>query len=187
MNELDFILLWQTSLIWSFHVRFSSTNNCTESVSCHYCLWIFCLFLLTAFLKKNLEQNILKLDVLIFRERCLCDFARDAVCSRPLLTLAAAAASADTHADAAEDDEQQTTCSSCYQNHHIQRIWREGRESVYLSWVGSTTCKLHWGAVALMPLTIHNFQLLGHTALGRPHTVGGLTAIHPCVHFGHAL
>ena len=102
----------------------------------------------------------------------VCDPVRDAFCSRALLTLAAAAAPAETHADAADDDEQHTTCSSCYQNHHIQRVWGEEEESVYLLCVDSTTWKLHCGAVALMPLTIHNLQLLGHTALGRPHTVG---------------
>lgn len=51
---------------------------------------------------------------------------------------------------------------------------------------GSWSCKLLWG-VEPKPLTVNNFQLLGHTALGRPHTVGGLTAVHPCVCLGHTL
>lgn len=41
--------------------------------------------------------------------------------------------------------------------------------------------------VALKLLTVDNFELLGHTALRCPHTVGGLTAIHPFICFGHTL
>lgn len=101
-----------------------------------------------------------------------------------LLTLAAASLSADTNTDAAEEDEQQKTCSSRYQNHHIQRIYVKKKENI-CPVEQSVTCTQNW-ALAIKPLTIYNFQLLGHTALGRPHTVGGLAAIHPCICFGHA-
>lgn len=45
-----------------------------------------------------------------------------------LLTLAAASASADAHTDAAEKGEHHKTHGTCYQNRHIQRIYKEEGE-----------------------------------------------------------
>ncbi len=50
----------------------------------------------------------------------------------------------------------------------------------------SMTCKLQWG-VTIKALTFNYFELLRHAALGRPHAVWGLTAVHPCICFGHTL
>lgn len=55
-----------------------------------------------------------------------------------------------------------------------------------VSHVWNKICE-HQQVVSPKPLTVNNFQLLGHTTLGCPHTVGGLTAVHPSICFGHTL
>lgn len=57
-----------------------------------------------------------------------------------ILTLAAAMTSADAHTDATEEDERQKTCSSCYQNGHVERIWKGQRENVSCVCEQTITC-----------------------------------------------
>lgn len=61
-------------------------------------------------------------------------------------------------------------------------------ERLFCFWGYRLICKHQLDTVLLLePLTVNNFELLGHTAFGCPHTVGGLTAVHPWVQFRHTL